>query len=301
MKRDALLHLFIRWFTGCDKRDLFTDSLSLLYGELTFINKQYDEKDWSCKVRFVCTDTTSGKELCNLDHTLDVKKEDYRRKTDQGWGTEKIGWWKKGKYKWDVYIDEQYQGSSYFYVVDVGQITADNNPYIQINNLRLFESDVKGTSMAERKYLETFKRGAARYVNIEANIDILTKERPLPLDIKFKYYNDKGQHKCTAYYFKDLGDHKTNLIFDTGYGAPSGNYWYTGDYLIEMLLMDELVAIIPFSVGPEEVVMKESFFIAAHGAHNPNISANEKLVKGGGFSFAKKLLNYISSNKTDKQ
>ena len=69
---------------------------------------------------------------------LVVKKEQNIVSVREGWGTADAGWWKKGKYKWDAYIDDKYIGTAYFYVVDEGLVTETENPYFSIQSIRLF-------------------------------------------------------------------------------------------------------------------------------------------------------------------
>jgi SpoVK/Ycf46/Vps4 family AAA+-type ATPase len=223
-----------------------------IYGELSFYNKLFDERDWTCKSRLVCTNTKTGDQICDMKKDLEVKKEQNIVRVQEGWGTANSGWWKKGKYKWDAYLDEVYLGTAYFYVSEEGLVTAEANPYISIQNIRMFESAIDGTSIKDRKYLKTFNKANIRYINAEINIDILSTSNPLPLSFKFNYYNDVGQHKAYMEYFKEITDGAKKFTFDTGYGSNKGNYWYEDNYTLEVQFMNELIAVVPFKVAQEE-------------------------------------------------
>lgn len=238
------------------RRVLDVSECTYVYGELSFYNKLFDERDWKCKTRLVCTDVSTGKQICDMSKDIDVKKEQNVVSVREGWGTPNTGWWKKGKYKWDAYINDTYLSTAYFYVVDEGVVTADNNPYISISSIRLFESDVKGTPIKDRKYLKTFNKATARYINTEINLEIHTDTRPLPLDFKFNFYNDAGQHKAFVEFFKEITGTRNTFTFDTGYGSSKGNYWFEDDYTIEIQFMNELIAVVPMKVGLEEEEME---------------------------------------------
>lgn len=238
------------------RRVFDTSECRYIYGELSFYNKLFDERDWKCKSRLVCTDVNTGKQICDMKKDLEVKKDQNIVKVQEGWGTANAGWWKKGKYKWDAYLDDQYLGTAYFYINDEGPVTEDSNPYVAIKDIRLFESALEGTPIKDRKYLQAFNKSTTRYVNAQITVDILSKTRPLPLNFKFNFYNDIGQHKAYMEYFKEISDSRTTFTFDTGYGSNKGNYWFEDDYTLEVQFMNELIAVVPFEVAQEEAALE---------------------------------------------
>lgn len=223
-----------------------------IYGELSFYNKLFDERDWDCHSRMVCTNVDTGEQVCDMQKELTVKATQNIVRIQEGWGTPSAGWWKKGKYKWDAYLNEEYLGTSYFYIINEGPVTAGSNPYFSIKNIRLFESSVDGTLIEDRKYIKTFNRSITRYVNVEVTLEILSKTRPLPLNFKFNFYNDAGQHKAYMEYFKEIKHDCPTFTFDRGYGCNKGDYWYEDNYTLEVLFMNELIAVVPFTVAQEE-------------------------------------------------
>ncbi|CAA6803663.1 MAG: Stage V sporulation protein K [uncultured Aureispira sp.] len=238
------------------RRVFDTSECRYIYGELSFYNKLFDERDWKCQSRLVCTDVSTGMQICDMKKELEVKKDQNIVKVQEGWGTVNTGWWKKGKYKWDAYLDNQYLGTAYFYINDEGPVTETSNPYVAIKDIRLFESALEGTPIKDRKYLQAFNKSTTRYVNAQITIDILSKKRPLPLNFKFNFYNDIGQHKAYIEYFKEINDDKTTFTFDTGYGSNKGNYWFEDDYTLEVQFMNKLIAVVPFVVAQEEEVLE---------------------------------------------
>lgn len=225
-----------------------------IYGEVSFYNKLFDEKEWTTQVRLTCKDVTNNKQVCELKKDLTIKTDQNTVNVREGWGTPNTGWWKKGKYRWDAYVDNKFVGTVFFYVVGGGTVSAENNPYINIKQVRLFESELKGIPLNDRKYLKTFAKDKTRYVNIEMTIDVLQENSPL--DFQFNFYNDSGQHKAYMEYFNENTANLKTLTFDTGYGTNNGNYWFEDKYNLEILFMDELIGVVPFEVGLEDEVLE---------------------------------------------
>ncbi len=221
-----------------------------LYCELAFYNKLFDEKDWKSKIRFVCTDANTGKKIADFDKDIDVSKEKNVIYVREGWGTPNSGWWKKGNYKYEVFIDGKSVGTTNFYVVNTGAVNANHNPYFNIKQVQMFEGPRNGIKFDDRKYLYTFKSDSSRYINIEMRLEnLVTHLDSFPLELQFSFYNDAGQLKAYMTYFKEFKDKRSEIIFDTGYGSDNGGYWYEDKYTLECVFMDNLVAVIPFEVS----------------------------------------------------
>jgi SpoVK/Ycf46/Vps4 family AAA+-type ATPase len=237
-----------------------------IYGELSFYNKLFDERDWKCTVKMICVEVDTNKKICELSKERTILKNQNVIKVQEGWGTAEAGaFWYEGKFRWDAYIDDTFIQSAYFYVVEEGAVTAELNPYFDIKQVRLFENNGGQLPMEDRKYLQTFNKDTVRYINVEMAIDIKAKAAVLPLDFKLNFYNDLGQHKAFVEYFKEIRPAKEKtLTFDVGYGAKQGKYWFADDYTCEITFMNQLVAVIPFKVGLEEEPMEEGISFAVH-------------------------------------
>lgn len=224
-----------------------------IYCELSFFNKLFDEFDWQTKVNFICKREDTGEVICELDKEIVVAKEQNIVFLREGWGTPDPGWWKKGVYEWEVYIDGELVGKTKFYIVESGLVSEEVNPYFEIKEIRLFESPRKGTSAEERNYLKTFSATETRYLNIEMRLNILLpKDEFFPLEMQFYFYNDSGQQKAYMSYFKEHKKHDGTLVLDTGYGSDTPGYWYPDKYTLEVIFMDQMVAVVPFEVAEHE-------------------------------------------------
>jgi len=229
-----------------------------LYCELSFYNKLFDEFDWETKVKFICTKKDTNTVVCELDKEIIVAKEQNIIYLREGWGTPDPGWWQKGEYEWEVYIDEDLVGKTNFYIVELGLVTEVDNPYFEIEEIRLFESPRIGQDIKERIYLHTFSADSTRYLNIEMRLkNLLQKEELLPLELQFNFYNDSGQQKAFMNFFKVYEDPSKPIIMDAGYGSDTPGYWYADKYTLEVIFMDQMIAVIPFEVADTEELSDE--------------------------------------------
>lgn len=226
-----------------------------IYCEFAFYNKLFDETDWNVEVKLICTNTKDENQLCVLKKDLTIGKDTNIFYVREGWGTPDPGWWKAGRYRWQIYMNEEYIGETFFYIIDGGLVTADNNPYFKINHIKLFESPRNGMILKDRTYLKIFGYNDTKYINIELELEnLLNYTDNFPLELQFNFYNDAGQHKAFMQYFYNFTDKRNTITMDSGYGADSGGYWYKDAYTLEVIFMDQLVAVIPFTVGDEHVV-----------------------------------------------
>ena len=238
-----------------------------LYGDLIIFNKLFDERDWDIDVKIVCKNLGNNSTVCELKKKFIVKKEENMYHVREGWGTPNPGWWKAGNYVWEAYIDDTLVGSTPFFITNSGLVTETSNPYVAIKQVKLFESDINGLEKSKRVYLKTFSQSKTRYVNIEVTADLLVETESLPLEFQFNFYNDAGQHKAYMEYFYEVTDKRKSITFDTGFGSNIGGYFFEDKYSLEIIFMDQLIGLVPFSVGPEneELVGEMPFKLKGRG------------------------------------
>lgn len=279
-----------------------------LYCELSFYNKLFDELDWDAEARFLCIDQNSGKTICELKKSIKVTTDKNIIYIREGWGTSDPGWWKKGHYRWEVYLNEEQVGGATFHIVDYGLVTELENPYFDIAGIRLFESNKEGLPLDQRIYLSTFKSSATRYINVEMKLtNLITQQEKLPLELQFHFYNDSGQHKAFMSYFKEIELKSNTITLDTGYGSDKGGYWFEDKYTLEVIFMDQLIAVIPFEVAESYIEAEESLtystptvedFQALIAPAPPKLSfeeAKEELEKLIGLNSVKEQINQLAS------
>src|SRR4051812_5928262 len=121
-----------RYRTVFDKQEI--DYIRI---ELALYNKLFDEEDWTAKVNLKCQDAQTQQQYCDRELEVVVKKEDNIYFLRDGWGVEtKGGFWKKGSYKWKAYVDDTLVGEKLFHVNEVGQVSSENNPYLEVEYIK---------------------------------------------------------------------------------------------------------------------------------------------------------------------
>lgn len=228
--------------------------------ELSFYNILFDEEDWETSITLRVVRYHTGKQVCNIKKELKVSKDQNIVYVRDGWGTAQPGFWKKGTYKWEAYIGETMVKETYFYLTNKGLVSLEYNPYFKIKSLRLFESPKGGLDIKKRKYLQTFAHATTRYVNIEVILEnLLINEPHFPLELQFNIYNDTGQLKGHMVAFRNIYDKRKEITLDTGYGTIKPSFWYKDKYTIEIIFMDQLIAVIPFEVGEQEIAFTGNY------------------------------------------
>jgi SpoVK/Ycf46/Vps4 family AAA+-type ATPase len=222
--------------------------------ELQLYNLLFDEEAWSAKFRIRASEYYNNKEMCNIEKTIDITTDQNIVYIRDGWGTPTPGWWKKGTYKWEVFLDETLIGTNYFYITNNGKVTAEKNPYFDIKAIKLYNSPKGNTPREERKYLTAFNKDNAQYISVELDIhNKIAHEQYFPLELNFYFYNDVRQLKGISYWFEHINDKRQNIVLDVGYGADNPGFWYPDKYTCEIIFMDNIIAVIPFEVGHADI------------------------------------------------
>ena len=225
-----------------------------IYCELAFYNKLFDVRNWKTEVKFICQNIDTEVRVCKLSKKINIKKDQNVVFVREGWGTPDPGWWKKGRYSWRVFVGDVKIGETVFYITDVGLVTKTENPYFSIDNVKLFEGPKEVVLPNERIYLNTFDEKNTRFVNIEMSLaNHLMYKKLFPLELQFNFYNEIGQHKAFAEYFKEIKEIQKIITLDVGYGSNTNDYWYKGQHRIEILFMNQLIKVVPFEIGDEAV------------------------------------------------
>jgi SpoVK/Ycf46/Vps4 family AAA+-type ATPase len=224
-----------------------------LYVELCLFNKLFDESEWELKIRYKCTKVDENKNICELNKTYKISKETNLIFAREGWGTAEPGWWKAGKYQWEVFIDETCVASTEFYIINQGLVQEKHNPYFSISSIKLFESGIDTPPITDRKYLRVFSKSNCRYINVELHLEALFPFVQFPLELQFNIYNDAGQHKGYFEYFSEVTNQNKPVVLQTGFGSEQGDYWFADLYTLELIFMDQLIAVLPFQVDIKEI------------------------------------------------
>ncbi len=141
-----------------------------VYAELSFYNKLFDIDDWEIDIQLKCFSLKKGrKEICDLNLRKKVSKYDNVVYIREGWGNKSEGaFWKKGTYYWEAWVEGEKVGSKYFYIEDAGKdILPGENPYLDVQSIRLYEGPYDDLSEDDRIYYRGFSSEETRYIYVE--------------------------------------------------------------------------------------------------------------------------------------
>jgi hypothetical protein len=141
-----------------------------IYAELSLYNKFYDIEDWEVDVELKCFALKKGRtELCSLPFKRKVSKYDNVIYVREGWGNKKEGaFWKKGTYYWEAFVEGEKVATKYFYVEDASrEVTFHDNPYLEVQSLRLYEGPYDDIAENDRLYYKSFCGEETRYIYAE--------------------------------------------------------------------------------------------------------------------------------------
>lgn len=222
-----------------------------IYAELSFYNKYFDQEDWEINVELKCFSLKKGrKEICSLPLTKKVSKYDNIVYIREGWGNKTLGaFWKKGTYYWEAWIENEKVGTKYFYVEDAFKDAfPDENPYIEVQSLRLYEGPYDDVAEEERVYYKTFNSEETRYIYAEIILKNHNTTKSWQCELFTKFYNDARELKGQVVRLHRV-DKKDELIKITaGWGSNVKGSWRIDKYTAEIVFLDRLFAVIPFEV-----------------------------------------------------
>lgn len=248
------------WMAGLTKRyrKVFERSeVCYIWAEFSFYNKLFDEEQWKAKtmLKAFSLNGDTKKEITSLDAERIIEPSENIVYVREGWGSpDQGGFWHKGNYCWEAYINDTLVGAEKFYIEDAGKVTSESNPYFDVDSVRFFESNFEYPDEAGRKYLKKFKRDMARYVWVELNITNKTNA-DYNNEIFFNFYDNVGLFKAQTTYFEYIKSGKagSKFSFAVGWGNQTPGSWKDDKYMLEIIFMDTLLAVATFEVGDEEI------------------------------------------------
>ncbi len=254
--KDLKVYSSTEWLADGKKkyRGVFENSeTTYLYCELSFYNKLFDEEEWEVNIKLKCyrlLDKGKREDLCEIK--LDnhkISSEDNIVMVREGWGNKDPGaFWTRGDYMWEAFIDEESVGKKKFYIESGGPVLGDENPYFQIERIRLYEGPNKGLNPEERTYYKQFDSKDTRYVWAELTVQN-TQVASWYCELFFQFYNDAAQLKGVTTELRRINPEEDTVIVTTGWGSDTRGSWYHDKYTLEVIFMDQLLAVVPFVAG----------------------------------------------------
>ena len=256
--RDLKIYASTEWLANNIKkyRQVFDrNETTYVYAELSLYNKKYDEKDWEVNVQLKCFSLQRGrKELCSLNLDRKVSKFDPIFFIREGWGNKKKGvFWKKGTYYWEAWVDGVKVSTKYFYVEDAGSSDEDENPYIKLSKMRLYEGPYDDVSEDDRVYYEQFSAAETRYIYTDLELKNLNTSDYWQCEIFIRFVNNARELKGQVIRLKSVKEEEETIKITAGWGSNEKGSWREGDYTVELIFMDKLLGIVRFEVGDKYI------------------------------------------------
>lgn len=250
-----------------------------LYCEFSFYNKLFDEEDWTANVTFKgfqAYHDGTRRELCTLNETISVTRDLNVINSRQGWGMDVPGgFWKRGDYDWEVSIDNEFVTKLRLHVESGGAVTKEENPYFDIESVRFYSGAYDGIPVEERRYMTQFKGSETPYLFIELNL-INKQSQSWFGEMFFNIYTESGQLKCQLSENK-LINKEPNISYTSGWGRQDPGIWFTGQYRLEVIFMNVLVAVVPFQVGDSWIEGTSPLLTQANATILPSANQPQKV------------------------
>ena len=252
------------WLANDEKkyRVVFDETeCSFIYCELSFFNKLFDEREWDIKINLKCYDSKST-EMCNLQVQKHVGKEDNIVFVREGWGVKRTGgYWKRGAYRWEAWLDDVLVGSKSFYIEKEGMVNELSNPYFRIKSIRLYEGPNSNVEESKRVYYDCFKQTETRYVWVEFQAENLVKKYDYwACELFFNFKNDTGQLKGSVERMLFVYKNDDTITCTVGWGSDHKGTWGGDQYSVEVLFMDQIVAAYHFDIGEDYIEADDDNF-----------------------------------------
>lgn len=241
-------------------RKLFErQELNYLSTELSIYNKQFDESDWELDIQLIANKIDGDKKtekVCEKTETVTVSKDENIFKYTYGWGNDERGKvWEKGIYEWELYLDGEYISSTKFYVENEGLFSTNDSNYLNVLSLNTYEAPQGDLDMNDRHFLKSFNVETTRYIMGELRFINLV-DHEWHCELFFNIYDDTGMHIGTSDSFNvitpDAGTGE-DFTVTAGWGGENTGSWVADNYTMEVVFMDTVIAVIPFSIGNKDI------------------------------------------------
>ncbi|HRI00828.1 MAG TPA: AAA family ATPase [Saprospiraceae bacterium] len=225
-----------------------------IYAELSFYNKQFEREIWEADIELKCFSLIKAKkEVCNLSFKRKISKYDSTVYVREGWGNKKEGsFWKKGTYYWEAWVDGEKLATKYFYIEDSGTNgELGELQYLELIGMKLYEGPFDDYPESERRYFKEFNGEETRYVYVELALKNLCIHPLWQCELFVKFHNEARELKGIITRLIQVRKEEELFYVTAGWGSNVKGSWWIGDYTVEIVFMDKLLAVMPFTIGED--------------------------------------------------
>lgn len=244
------------WLYGSQKkyRQVFNvKSIKYIYVELALNNLKFDESDWQITVNFKAFDMNNYL-LCDKPVTQTVTRAEDTAYIRYSWGKPDPGvYWTKGSYRWEAWADGVLLGVANFHMLDEGEVSQESNPYFSLSSIKLYEGPLEDTPYGQRNYLKVFNAVKARYMWIEIEGENLQfGETAWQGEFFVRIRSKVGDNISEIRDFYTYNNNVKLIRFARGWGSKEPGSWYEGEYIIEVVLLEQLLGTVYIKFAAED-------------------------------------------------
>lgn len=226
--------------------------ISFVYVELALDNLKYKEDFWEAQIELVCYWKRGGREVefCKLNPEMKVSPDERRIFIREGWGSHSKSVWKKGVYYWKATVNGKEVGRKYFFVEDSGDgDELDRSAFVDVGSIKLYEGPFDDVAQEDRTYLRQFAADKTRYLYAEIQLDNIHDSKIWHCELFVKIFTASRELKGEVVRLKKVKEYDETIEFVVGWGSRDPGTWRKGLYTLELVFMDQVLAVVPFEVG----------------------------------------------------
>jgi SpoVK/Ycf46/Vps4 family AAA+-type ATPase len=270
------------WLYGSTKkyRQVFdANVIRFVYIELALHNFAFDKEDWIININFKAFDSANAV-LCDKVITQTISKNEETAYIRYSWGKDTPrDYWYKGAYRWEAWVDGVMLGSAPFYTLNEGEVTAESNPYFSLSSVKLYEGPYEDIPFGQRNYLKVFDSAKTRYmwIEIEGN-NLQNKKAAWQGEFIIRIRNTAGDNVATIVDFYTYAPTLDLVRFTRGWGGREPGSWYPGDYIIEIVFLEYVIAVlyVKFASAEEPDPDAGKFFLPGQSMPVLNAAAKQE-------------------------
>jgi len=255
--KDLKCYSSTEWLVDNQKkyRQVFDkDEVGYIYVELSFYNKLFDEDEWDASINLKCFRVEQEGdpiELCSLHFNQHIQKYENIVYLREGWGNKIQGnFWKSGTYFWEVYIEGQKERKCYFYIEESEEdLENGGNDYFSLDSIKLYEGPYGDVPEDERQYCIEFSDTETQFIYLEMLCTNKIVSHTWHCELFIRIFNESRELKGQVVKLLTIRKGTNNINLTAGWGTNVKGNWKEGNYTFEIVFMDKLVGIVPFSVN----------------------------------------------------
>ncbi len=262
-------------------RSVFDESeSSYVYCEFSFFNLNFKRKDWNLNLHLKCIDQDK-KEICDLNCEREISQNNNTIYVREGWGTRTAGgYWKKGVYKWEAWIDDELVAEKHFYVQEYGLVKDGGKPYFDIKSIKLYEGPDANVTIENRKYYSAFNINYSRYVWAEFNaVNLIENVQYWTCELTFNFRTSANLLKGSISKMFFVYPEDKEFSITIGWGSDNIGTWTKDTYYVDIIFQDKLIATRSFKVGDDYIEAKDSDFSVSRPVSDNDTNTNTQITR----------------------